>query len=350
MGLLFSLLLFSGSLIPPAVPGQPNRQPQLAARGSDAALVFGAGQKIFFALSSDGGENWSAPSPLPVSGALALGARRGPRVALADGALLVTVIAGPKGRGQDGDVQLLRSTDSGATWSPARNLNSIPGSAREGLHAMAAQGSRVAVVWLDLRQTGTRLFGAFSTDSGATWSADRLVYASPSGSVCECCHPSAAYSSDGTLFVLFRNALEGNRDMYVTASSDNGMAFGPARKLGTGTWPLNACPMDGGSLSVAPDGKPATAWRRGREVFIADLGLRESRLGPGIQPVATFTKQGRWVVWSVGAALMALPPERPLPITLAPAGAFPSLVTAQERPLAAWEEAGLIRIRLLDRP
>ena len=111
---------------------------------------------------------------------------------------------------------------------------------------------------------------------------------------------------------MFRNSVEGNRDMYVVSSQDNGRTFSEARKLGSGTWTLNACPMDGGSLDFAPDGKPATAWRRGREVFIADLGLRESRLGPGTQPVAVFAPQGRWTVWSQGTALHVLPPDRPL--------------------------------------
>lgn len=350
MGFSFGLLLWAGVLMPPVTPGQPNRQPQLAAQGAEAGLVFASGQQVFYANSSDGGVSWSAPARVPLTGVLSIGARRGPRVALTEGAVLVSAISGAKGRGQDGDLLLLRSADRGQTWGAARTLNSVPGAAREGLHAMAAQGRRAAVVWLDLREKGTRLFGAFSEDAGLTWSADRLVYASPSGSVCECCHPSLAYRADGTLFVMFRNSVEGNRDMYVASSADNGRTFAPARKLGMGSWTLEACPMDGGALDLAPDGKPATVWRRGREVFIADLGLRESRLGPGTQPVNAVTPRGRWVVWSQGPSLVALSPERPLPEPLSPAGAYAVLIAVQGRPLAAWEEAGGVRIRLLDEP
>jgi hypothetical protein len=50
----------------------------------------------------------------------------------------------------------------------------------------------IFTTWLDLRAQGTRLYGSTSTDGGATWSPNALVYESPSGSVCECCHPSAA--------------------------------------------------------------------------------------------------------------------------------------------------------------
>lgn len=311
-------------------------------------MTYGSGNRVMFARSSDGGRAWTAPLPLPATGVLSLGMRRGPRVALAAGSALVSYIAGPQGKGKDGDIWVLRSVDGGTRWSEPRRLNRAPASAREGLHAMAAQGRRAAVVWLDLRDKGAQLYGAFSDDGGATWSDDRLVYSSPSGSVCECCHPSLAYAPDGRLHVMFRNSLEGSRDTYVVASADNGRIFGQARKVGTGSWALKACPMDGGALSVAPDGKAATAWRRGRDVFIADAGLRESRLGRGTQPVQTFTPEGRWVVWSQGPALVVLPPERPLPAVLAPAGAYASLVSADGRPLAAWEEGGAIRIAFAD--
>lgn len=345
---LLGVCALHAAVIEPVRPGQPNRQPQLAAQGAEAALVFGAGNEVYFAHSADGGAAWAAPVRVPATGILSLGARRGPRVALTGEAALIAFIAGPKGRGQDGDLWLLRTSDRGANWDPPKRLNGVPGSAREGLHALAAHGAKVAAVWLDLREKGTRLFGAFSDDGGRTWSEDRLIYASPSGSICECCHPSLAYRPDGVLFAMFRNSVEGNRDMYIVSSPDNGRSFAEARKIGSGTWALNACPMDGGSLDFAPDGKPATAWRRGRDVFIADLGLRESRLGIGTQPVSVFASQGRWTVWSQGASLQALAPERPLPTLLAEQGAFASLVSAKGRPLAAWESSGAIRVQFLD--
>ena len=95
-----------------------------------------------------------------------------------------------------------------------------------------------------------RVYGASSEDGGGTWSASRLVYASPSGAVCTCCHPSVAVDDDGGVSVMFRNALGGSRDMYVARSTDGGRTFPPAAKVGAGTWKLEACPMDGGALAV----------------------------------------------------------------------------------------------------
>ncbi len=46
------------------------------------------------------------------------------------------------------------------------------------------------VFWLDLREKGTVLYASKSMDHGETWSKNILVYRSPDGSICECCHPS----------------------------------------------------------------------------------------------------------------------------------------------------------------
>ena len=48
---------------------------------------------------------------------------------------------------------------------------------------------------------------------------------------------------------MWRNSLDGARDMFVSESRDGGRTFSNARKLGSGTWPLKACPMDGGHLA-----------------------------------------------------------------------------------------------------
>ena len=47
--------------------------------------------------------------------------------------------------------------------------------------------------WLDTPGKGKRLMGARSDDGGATWSKNLIIYQSPDGTVCECCHPSVAF-------------------------------------------------------------------------------------------------------------------------------------------------------------
>jgi hypothetical protein len=72
------------------------------------------------------------------------------------------------------------STDGGRTWSDAHTINEVAGSAREGLHDLAAApGGRVFVTWLDLRNGKMELWGARSSDAGLTWAKNEQVYRSP---------------------------------------------------------------------------------------------------------------------------------------------------------------------------
>ena len=57
---IFATLLMAAG-IGPMGPDAPAREPQLAVNGSTAALVFGAGNGIYFSASSDAGKTFSAP-------------------------------------------------------------------------------------------------------------------------------------------------------------------------------------------------------------------------------------------------------------------------------------------------
>jgi hypothetical protein len=80
---------------------------------------------------------------------------------------------------------------------------------------------------------GTTLFGARSRDGGKTWSKNVLIYESPEGTICQCCHPSVAIGAGREILVMWRNWLNGARDMYLARSKD-GVTFTKAEKLGVG--------------------------------------------------------------------------------------------------------------------
>ena len=222
-------------------------------------MAFGAGASIYFARSKDQGRSFGAPVKVADAGALALGRHRGPRLVILKDALLISAIAGEKqstgphahGLPENGNLMVWRSIDNGATWTRAAVINDVPGAAREGLHAIAAgPDGELFAVWLDLRTQGTQLFGAQSSDGGVTWSKNVSVYSSPDGTICQCCHPSLSIDEKGAIWVMWRNVLGGSRDLHLIKSV-NGVNFGKARKLGSGTWKINACPMDGGGFVVA---------------------------------------------------------------------------------------------------
>ena len=345
--MVLSFLL--ATVIAAPTPDVQYKQPQLAVEGRTAAVAFGAGNAIYVATSSDEGRSFRAPVKVAEPGVISLGRHRGPRIALTSTAIIVSAIAGAKGRGADGDVIAWRSTDGGKTWSEGMRVNDTAGSAREGLHTMAARGRTVFAAWLDLRSKGTKIFGAASQDGGLTWSKNMAIYESPDGSVCECCHPSAAIDAQGNVYVMFRNALGGSRDMYVARSTDGGKSFSPAAKLGSGTWELNACPMDGGALAFASNGKPVSIWRRGKEIFSASDGQSEERLGSGKDPALAVTRKGVYAAWTSERGLQWRPPNRSEPVILDKEGAYVQLFgTPKGTVIAAWERGGAIAIEVLE--
>jgi hypothetical protein len=183
-------------------------------------------------------------------------------------------------------------------------VNTVAKSAAEGLHGLASDGqTKVAAVWLDLRNGKTELWASVSNDGGKTWAANTQVYRSPDLTICECCHPSVAFAQSGEIVVMWRNWLDGNRDMYRAESSDGGKTFSAATKLGTGTWKLQACPMDGGGLAL--DGSRIVyAWRRERTLLATTDPASETVLSEsGIHPVAIRTAQGVAYVWQDGGNL-----------------------------------------------
>jgi hypothetical protein len=218
-------------------------------------------------------------------------------------------------------------------------VNDTPKAAREGLHAMAVDSTgRLAAVWLDDRvgPKGKRLWGAYSKDGGATWSKNFMAYESPSGTTCECCHPSLLAAGDEFL-VMWRNSLDGSRDLYVMP-----LRGGRAEKQGTGTWKLEACPMDGGGIAMN-QGRIATAWRREKDIYLVETGKVEVKLGTGQDVALAANKAGLWAVWSTPEGIVAHVPGKESVTKVSAAGAFPVLLTTPDGGIvAAWEENGAI--------
>ena len=271
----------------------PNgRQPRAAVSPASRAIavVYGQGDDIWSRVSKDGGLTYADAVRVGSVERLMLGMRRGPQVAAVGSSFVVTAI------GRDGTLVSWRSSDGGLSWQGPGSINDHPASAREGLHALAASARAAHVVWLDLRDGKTKIFASRSLDSGKSWQANRLVYESPEGTVCECCQPTVAADEKGAVAVMFRNSLGGARDMFLVRSSDDGRTFGAAEKLGQGSWRLNACPMDGGGLAVS-GGRVATAWRREDTVYSALPGDRETSLGPGRNAAVAFGTDGVNIAW-----------------------------------------------------
>jgi hypothetical protein len=303
---LLALLVLSATSALASGPGstvfESGAQPRLAAAGGQrVVLAFGRGTEVLLARSEDGGASFGPATRLAEVPKLMLGMRRGPRVIARGDAVTVTVIAH--------ELLSFHSADGGRTWSAPVTLNTVPKSAREGLHDLASgPDGQAFVTWLDLRNSRMEVWGASSPDTGRTWGPNRLVYRSPEHAICECCHPSAAFDADGNLAVMWRNSLGGARDLWLTVRPAGAAEFTPARKLGQGTWNLKACPMDGGNLLPQGGGTFASVWQRDGQVFFCPASGPELTLGPGKQPIATLHAGRPLVIWQQGTNLVTARP------------------------------------------
>lgn len=189
------------------------------------------------------------------------------------------------------------------------------------------------------RKPQGKIFMAKSDDSGKTWTKSKLVYASPDGSVCECCKPSMV--NDGTdIYIMFRNNVQGSRDLYFTRSSDQGNTFTSPEKLGDGTWKINGCPMDGGGVMVSDD-QLASVWQREGSVYAAMPGLPEQLLGQGRSPSVAITSQGTYYFWNQAGRIVSKSPNSPMLGNLGTGSAF-RVVSLEKGVLGVWVQNGKV--------
>lgn len=157
----------------------------------------------------------------------------------------------------------------------------------------------------DRIKTEGKIYFASSRDGGKTWSKSKMIYRSPDGSVCECCKPSIISDNDGNLIVMFRNNIDGSRDLHFTKSVDGGETFSIPEKLGSGTWKINGCPMDGGDLIVNNRGELKTIWKRKGNIFMSNSSSSEEKISAGKSPSISANDQKTYIVFSQGENIIS---------------------------------------------
>ncbi|MGH7151613.1 MAG: sialidase family protein, partial [Planctomycetota bacterium] len=275
-------LFVDGPAAQPAVAVAPDGRVHVAAVRERRVWVVGSTGPV---AESGTGLSWSAPvllaPELPVPGAM----RRGPRIAVGKGAIVVTCPTAGRGE-SEGNLVSFRSTDGGKAWSAPIPVNDQPRSAGEGFHDLAAlPDGELFVAWLDGRMNprGQEIWLARSKDGGETWSRNVRAFAPPERTVCECCPISVAAGADGRVGIVFRHSLAGARDPYLLLSKREGRSFGSPVKLGRGTWRIAVCPMMEGALAFSGDSVVCLAGREGRLELVRP-GTWEKTLGAGSHP------------------------------------------------------------------
>lgn len=291
------LMLFSLSLtaVYPQTPVGQGEQPQITIDQSGAIrLVYGNDDQIYYTTSTDLGETFSEPVVIGQVKEMHLGMTRGPQLASSRDYSVVTAMD------KKGNIHSFRLTHKTGTWQKTGNVNDLDGSAPEGLMSIAADDkNNFYAVWLDLRENQKNNICVSTLSGNGRWSKNHFAYKSPESHVCECCKPSIAVNRN-QVSIMFRNWLRGARDLYLVTSGNQGKTFLQAKKLGLGTWPLKGCPMDGGGLSIDSENNIHTAWQREGNVFYAEPGKPEQKIGEG----RGVSVSGDVIYWQKGSSLV----------------------------------------------
>ena len=264
-------------------------------------LAYGIGDSIMYISSSDKGATFSSPSLVDVLPGLFSFATRGTQISATDHGIVITACT------SKGNIYSYYKEDG--KWKKGARVNDVDTVAKEGLMALSANGENAFAIWLDLRENKrNKIYGSKSNDGGKTWSENKMIYTSPDTTVCECCKPSVVMKGNH-VYVMFRNWLNGNRDLYLIQSSDGGTSFGQAQKLGSGSWKLNGCPMDGGGLAINQNGEVQTVWRRQNTIFAAIPGEPEKEIGEGRDCALEIVDNKNTYAWTEKGEVVFMKPD-----------------------------------------
>lgn len=275
------------------------------AAGRDGALLltFTNGDSILSMRSSDEGKNFATIVLVDTLKDLVGTSMRGPQIAATSAGFAMIAC--------DKNGNIFSYTKMGTNgWRQTARINDVDTVAKEGFLGLAGNGRNdLFAVWLDLRSDQrNKIFGASSTDGGRSWSKNILVYASPSGAVCDCCKPSVSVNGKN-VFVMFRNNLDGNRDIYLIHSADGGSKFEPAEKMGKGSWKLDGCPMDGGGMAFDRNDVPQTVWNRKGTIYASSPGIAEKAIGSGRSCTITAVDGKNIYAWQEDGEVTVLMPN-----------------------------------------
>jgi len=205
--------------------------PKLAVDGSKVYLVwYGSATgniEIYFAKSLDGGATWKAAKRLTDNE----GKSYVPDIAVAGANIYVVWYDDTPG---NNEIYFKRSTDGGETWEGAKRLTSNPGASQA--PAIAANGSKVYVVWLDDTTGNKEIYLRKSADGGATWKTPKKL----TNNVADSEDPAIAVIGE-QVYLTFDDYTPGNWDIYFKQSVDGGTSWTASQNLtntaGGSAWP-----------------------------------------------------------------------------------------------------------------
>ncbi|HXI01455.1 MAG TPA: hypothetical protein VNI52_14395 [Sphingobacteriaceae bacterium] len=304
-------------------------------------LVYGDKEKIYCITSANNGKTFSSAMLVGELKGMHLGHSRGPQIASSKNYSMITAID------KKGDIHAFKLNHQNNIWTKADRVNDKNDSAEEGLMALTAdKDDRFYATWLDIRSDNkNNIYFSSMEGKESDWSKNRMVYKSPDEHVCECCKPNITFNDD-KLVIGFRNWLMGSRDIYYIVSTNKGKTFSAAEKSGTGTWKLNACPMDGGGLAVTEDGIITAAWRRNSDIFYSTAN-REQKVGTGRDVSLAANKSTTLIAWHEKNNIKVFNPEKNKTVELGKGMSPKVYLLPKGKAICVWEDDKTIRYKVI---
>lgn len=341
-GLTLILILALGVInVPAAIANVPisGQQPNLAVDSKGTVrMVYGAGEKIYCATSTDNGNTFSKPVLVATLPGMHLGHSRGPQIASSARFSMITAMD------KEGNIATYKLNHTKGTWTKTGTLNDVPGSAPEGLMALTAdKENKFYATWLDVRLADKNNIFFSSFDAKLqNWTKNTLVYQSPDEHVCECCKPNIAFNGN-KLVISFRNWLLGSRDIYYTSSSNKGKTFTKPVKSGNGTWKLDGCPMDGGGLSISDKGLISTAWQRNGDIYYWTENQTEKKVATGRGVTMIQNSDSPIIAWQEKGNIIVMNLNKNTSKEIGKGDSPKVYALSKDKSLCVWEENKNIR-------
>jgi hypothetical protein len=229
-------------------------------------LVRANADRVIVLKSNDLGRSFSAPvavTPEPMN--LDWGPDARARIAVDPKGGVVVTFAIFQDKRFNGRAFSARSSDNGASFTRPQPLTADTTSQRFENVAIDPAG-RVFAAWLDKRNVAPAVAAGRPYPGAAlayAWSDDGAAFGDTSialDNTCECCRLGIAFAGPGRPVIAFRNIFDGSIRDHAVVTFKEATTPGPLRRVSVDDWKLEACPHQGPSLAIAPDGSQHVAW------------------------------------------------------------------------------------------
>lgn len=204
-------------------------------------------------------------------------------------------------RNDNSDIYLAKSGDGGVTFSANRKVNDDAGSAPQISPSLAIGPSgQIFVAWGDFRNSAVTLrpphsatgeeqrweesrtgnadlYFARSSDGGKTFSSNVRLNDDP-GTAAQA-FPSLTVNTQGAVAVAWEDFRNGDSDVYMTQSSDEGRTFGPNRRVNDDAGKAD---QSHPSIALGPSGRAYLIWTDTRNNRFSSRGSSEDDEGDDV--------------------------------------------------------------------